>query len=250
MSVHAIFWWGIGRTLFSGATYALAPLKAYGKERVPRAGGLVLALNHLSWIDVPAFATLCPRRIVYLAKSEAHEVPGLGHLIRAFGTLSVRRGESDRDAVRLARDAVRRNLALGMFVEGTRQRSGRPGEAKPGAAMVSIQEGVPVVPGAIYGSFEWRLGNFHPVSVAWGEPIRFDHLPRNSRGYRQATAEIETEIRRLWEFLAEMHRLRRPDGTPPRRAAVPSRTGGWSGGVPAPVTSARQAGEGRTEPLC
>ena len=225
MTIHAILWWGVGRTLLSGITAALAPMKAYGKERVPRSGGLVLALNHLSWVDIPVFATLCPRRIVYLAKVEAHEVPGLGHFIRAFGTLSVRRGESDRTAVRLARETVRRNLALGMFVEGTRQRGGEPGRALPGAAMVAIQEGVPVVPAAVYGSLEWRPGNFRPVSVAYGEPIRFDHLPRNSKGYREATAEIETEIRRLWEFLREMHRLGRPDGVPPRRAAVPSRSG-------------------------
>jgi 1-acyl-sn-glycerol-3-phosphate acyltransferase len=225
VSVQAILWWGVGRTLLSAATRAIVPMKAYGKERVPREGGLVLAFNHLSWVDVPVFGTLCPRRIVYLAKIEAHEVPGLGEFIRAMGTLAVRRGESDREAVRLAREAVRRNEALGMFVEGTRQRSGEPGRALPGAAMVAIQEGVPVVPGAIYGSFEWRPGNFHPVSVAYGEPMRFDHLPRSSKGYREATAEIEVEIRRLWEFLSEIHRLGRPDGVPPRRAVLPSRAG-------------------------
>jgi 1-acyl-sn-glycerol-3-phosphate acyltransferase len=222
-TLSGILWWSVGRTLLSGLTYLGAPLRVYAKERVPRVGGIVLALNHLSWIDIPAFATLCPRRIVYLAKVEAHEVPGLGQFIRAMGTLQVRRGESDREAVRLAREAVRRNLALGMFVEGTRQRSGRPGEAKPGAAMVAMQEGVPVVPAAVFGSSEWRLGNFHPVSVAWGEPMRFDHLPRNARGYREATAEIQEEIHRLWEFLGDMHRLGRPDGMPPRRATVPSR---------------------------
>ncbi len=225
MTAHALVWWGVGRTLLSGLTFVVVPMKAYGSERVPRVGGVVLAFNHLSWIDIPVFATLCPRRIVYLAKVEAHQVPGLGEFIRAMGTLAVRRGESDREAVRLAREAVRRNEALGMFVEGTRQRSGEPGRALPGAAMVAIQEGVPVVPGAIYGSFEWRPGNFHPVSVAYGEPMRFDHLSRNSKGYREATAETEAEIRRLWEFLGEMHRLGRPHGTPPRRAALPSRAG-------------------------
>ncbi len=87
--------------------------------------------------------------------------------------------------------------------------------------MIAIQEGVPVVPAAIYNSHRWRPGNFEPVSVSWGEPMRLDHLSRNARGYRDATREIEREIRRLWEFLAEMHRLGRPGGTPPRRAALP-----------------------------
>ncbi|MBD0291495.1 MAG: 1-acyl-sn-glycerol-3-phosphate acyltransferase, partial [Thermoleophilia bacterium] len=185
-----LMWWGVGRTVFSGATRALTPLKAYGRERVPRHGGVVLAWNHLHWIDVPAVGTLTPRRIVFIAKVEAHEIPGLGQTIRAFGTLSVRRGESDREAIRLARESVRHGHALGVFVEGTRQRS-EPGEAKRGAAMIAMQEGVPVVPAAIYGSSEWRLGNFAPVSLAWGEPLRFEHLPRNAKGYREATAEIQ-----------------------------------------------------------
>lgn len=223
MTFHALMWWGFGKTVLASATRLVSPIKVYGRERVPRVGGAVLAMTHLGWFDVPAFGAVCPRRIVYVAKEEAHQIPGLGQIMRSMGTLSIRRGESDREAVRLARQAVRDNQLLGMFVEGTRQRDGEPGEAKPGAAMVAIQEGVPVVPAAIYGSHLFRIGNFAPVSIAWGEPLRFDHLPKNSRGYREATAEIEGEIRRLWEFLETMHRLGRPDGVPPRRAVVPSR---------------------------
>lgn len=223
--VHPLLWWGVGKTLFAGATRAIVSTKDYGRDRVPREGGAVLAVNHIAWIDVPVVGALCPRRIVYIAKSEAHAHPVLGPVIRSFGTLSVRRGESDREAIRLAREAVRRNDLLGMFVEGTRQLAGEPGEAKPGAAMIAIQEGVPVVPAAIYGSHLWRPGNFAPVSIAWGEPMRFEHLPKSSRGYREATGEIALEIRRLWEFLGEMHRLGRPDAVPPRRANLPSRAG-------------------------
>ncbi len=225
MSAIGLVYWTVGKGLFAGATRLLVQVKDYGRERVPRVGGAVLAVNHAAWVDIPVIGTVCPRRIVFLAKAEAHETPVLGNVIRAFGTLAVRRGESDREAVRLARDAVRRNEMLGMFVEGTRQRTGEPGRAKPGAAMVAIQEGVPVVPAAIYASHLWRPGSFAPVSVAWGEPMRFDHLPRGSKGYREATLEIEGEIRRLWEWLGEMHRLGRPAGTPPRRAALPSRAG-------------------------
>ncbi len=225
MNVHGIVYWTVGKGLFAGATRLVVRVRDYGRERVPRVGGVVLAWNHAAWVDIPVVGTLCPRRIVFLAKAEAHQVPLVGQVIRSFGTLAVRRGESDREAVRLAREAVRRNEALGMFVEGTRQKSGEPGRAKPGAAMIAIQEGVPVVPAAIYGSRAWRLGSFAPVSVAWGEPMRFDHLPRHAKGYREATDEIEREIRRLWEWLGEMHRLGRPAGTPPRRATVPSRSG-------------------------
>jgi 1-acyl-sn-glycerol-3-phosphate acyltransferase len=208
--------WAVGRATIGTAVRLTAPLRNYGVERVPKEGGIVLALNHFSWLDPPAFGTASPRTIYYMAKAEAHGVPGLGQLIRSFGTFSVRRGESDREAVRLMRQIVRDGHALGLFVEGTRQRSGVPGEAKPGAAMVALQEDVPVVPAAIHGSQFWRVGNFHPVSVAWGEPMTFEGLPRSGKGYREASASIEDEIHRLWRFLVEMHELGRPAvATPP-----------------------------------
>jgi 1-acyl-sn-glycerol-3-phosphate acyltransferase len=208
--------WALGRVTIQPLVRLIAPIRAYGAERVPRTGGIVLALNHFSWLDPPAFGAVSPRTIHYMAKIEAHSVPGLGQLIRAFGTFSVRRGESDREAVRLMREVVRDGHALGLFVEGTRQRSGVPGPVQPGAAMAALQERVPVVPGAIHGSQSWHLGNFHPVTIAWGEPMRFDGLPRNGRGYREASAEIERELRHLWEWLVELHAHGRPRvATPP-----------------------------------
>jgi 1-acyl-sn-glycerol-3-phosphate acyltransferase len=195
----------------------LTRLRVYGKERIPRDGGVVLALNHFSWIDPAVFGGASPRTIYFMAKAEAHGVPGLGQLIRAYGTFSVRRGESDREAVRMMRAVVQGGNALGLFAEGTRQRGGEPGEVKPGAAMVAVQEGAPVVCAAVHGTETWRLGNFHPVSVAWGEPMTFDGLPRGARGYREASAAIQDEIRRLWEFLVELHGT----GKRPARATPP-----------------------------
>ena len=72
-----------------------------------------------------------PRTLYFMAKVEAHRVPGLGQLMRSFGAFSVRRGESDRDAVRTMREIVRDGHALGLFVEGTRQRSGVPVPCSP-----------------------------------------------------------------------------------------------------------------------
>ena len=209
--------WAAGRPTIGTFTRIVAPLRSYGAERVPRQGGVVLAFNHFSWIDPLAFGATCPRTIYYMAKSEAHRVPGLGQLIRAFGTFAVRRGESDREAVRMMRRIVAEGKALGLFVEGTRQRGGVLGEVKPGAAMVALQEDVPVVPATIYGSQHWRLGNFAPVSIAWGEPRRLEGLPRNAKGYREASREIERELHKLFDFLADLHALGRPAvAVPPR----------------------------------
>jgi 1-acyl-sn-glycerol-3-phosphate acyltransferase len=207
--------WTIGRKTIQPFVHVVAPYRNYGVERVPLEGGLVLAVNHFSWIDPPLVGSASPRRISFVAKIEAHRAPGLGQLIRAFGTLAIRRGESDREAVRQMRDAVRRGEMLGLFVEGTRQKSGVPGKVQPGAAMVALQEDVPVIPVAIHTQ-DWTFGSRKPVSVAWGEPMRFEGLPRNGKGYREASEQIEQEIRRLWEWLVEVHAQGRPKGlTPP-----------------------------------
>jgi 1-acyl-sn-glycerol-3-phosphate acyltransferase len=210
--------WRIGRLTLGPLTTVFSRLRVYGRENVPPTSGVVLALNHFHWLDPAAFGAACPRTIYYMAKIEAHRVPGLGQVIRGFGTFSVRRGESDREAVRMMRKIVADGHALGLFVEGTRQTSGVPGAVQPGAAMVALQESIPVVPAAIHGTENWHPGNFHPVSVAWGQPMTFEGLPRNGKGYREASAEIQAEIRRLWEWLREVHAAGRPRGlTPPPR---------------------------------
>jgi 1-acyl-sn-glycerol-3-phosphate acyltransferase len=220
-----LVYWTVGKGILATATRGFVSIRSYGTERLPREGGVVVAVNHAAFIDVPVLGTVCPRRIAFVAKTELFDYPGLSQLIRAHGTIAIRRGESDRDALRRMRETVRAGGVLGLYVEGTRQHSGVPGEAKPGAAMVAIQEGVPVVPVAIYGSPAWTPKNRAPISLAWGEPMRFAHLPRNSKGYKEASREIEVEIRRQWDFLARMHELGRPrDATPPLREKIPART--------------------------
>ena len=191
-------------------------LRVYGKERVPLEGGIVVASNHFSWLDPAVLGYASPRVLYYMAKIEAHRLPGLGTFSRAFGCFPVRRGESDRDAVRLMRTIVAEGHALGLFAEGSRQRSGVPGHVQPGAAMVALQEGAPILPVAIHGTQTWRPGGFQPVSIAWGEPMSLDGLPKGGRGYKEASVLVQDEIRRLWDWLVDLHRLGRPDGTPPR----------------------------------
>jgi 1-acyl-sn-glycerol-3-phosphate acyltransferase len=178
----------------------------------------VIALNHFHWIDIPCVGFACKRNLYFLAKVEAHRAPGLGQFIRGFGTISVRRGESDREAVRRMREVVQDGHVLGVFVEGTRQRTGVPGHVQPGAAMAAIQGDVPVICAAIHGSQDWRPVNFAPVSMAWSEPMRFEGLPRGAKGYREASQQIEDELNRLWRWLRDLHEAGRP-----RHAVPPTR---------------------------
>lgn len=206
--------WLLGRPFFGSLVRLFAPLRTYGRERIPANGPLVFCFNHFSWLDPWAFGSVVPRTVYYVAKQEVHDNPLIGPFIRIFGTSPVRRGESDREAIRVMREVVRRGDALGMFPEGTRQER-EPGPVRSGAGMIAVSESVPIVCASIHGTQDWRLGNFHPVSIAFGEPLDVSGYPKNSQGYRAASEEIQREIRRLWEFLVETHEQGRP------RVAIP-----------------------------
>jgi 1-acyl-sn-glycerol-3-phosphate acyltransferase len=207
--------WALGRRYMGWPIWLVTRPRGYGAGRVPATGGLVYAINHLHWVDIPVVGLLSPRPIDFVAKSEALRVPAAGSFLRWHGAIAVRRGESDREAVRLMREAARQGHVVGLFVEGTRQKSGRPGTAQPGAAMVAIQEHVPIVPVAVYGTQFWRVGNFAPCSVAFGEPYFVEGLPKGGKSYREATVEVERRINVLFDWLAGQHAQGRPRGAVP-----------------------------------
>src|SRR5689334_22068036 len=127
----------IGRPFFKAAVELCASMRVYGRHRIPQNGPVILCFNHFSWLDPWALGSFVPRTLYYVAKQEAHDNPLIGPLIRLFGTMPIRRGESDREAIRVMRDVVRRGDALGMFPEGTRQER-EPGPVLPGAAMLAV----------------------------------------------------------------------------------------------------------------
>ena len=209
------FAWRTSRLYLSPLTKVTTRSRSYGLDRVPPSGGFVYAVNHLHWIDIGLLGSLSPRNINYVAKFEVGGLPLAGRFLLWHGVILVRRGESDREAVRQMRESVREGRCIGLFVEGTRQRSGVPGKAQPGAAMVALQESVPVVPVAIYGTQYWKIGNFAPCSIAYGAPLYFSDLPKNGRGYKEATSEIERRIHMLFDWLADVHLRGRPPGLVP-----------------------------------
>ncbi len=209
--------WRFMRLWFPAVIRVLAPNAGYGVSRMPLTGGAVLAANHLSAIDPPLVGVYSRRALRYMTKLELLQVPLAGELLRMSGTFSVRRGEGDRDALRVARWLAREGHVVGVFMEGTRQKLGYPGPAHSGAAMIAIQEGVPIVPVGV-DTFGWSLLNRRPVAVAIGEPMDLSGFPRNGKGYKEATGFVEAEVTRLWHLAAQAvadgfpDRLR--DGTP------------------------------------
>ncbi len=181
-------------------------LEVKGRENVPRSGPFILASNHLTLADPPIITVETPRRIVWMAKQELFRAPPLALLFRLYGCIPVRRFEADLQALRRARQALARGLALGMFPEGTR--SGRPGmgRAYPGTALLALQTGVPVVPVGIMGTEEIHLPqDFFAflrqrprVRLVFGRPFQLGRPPRlTSAAVEEATQLIMAHIAEL-----------------------------------------------------
>ena len=105
----------IFRTLFRA--------RVYGIENVPREGALIVACNHVSYLDPPGLC-FCPRRISFMAKKELFEIPVLGPVIRAVGTYPVDRQGSARAAIKRSLAVLDDGGAVGIFPEGTRNLTG------------------------------------------------------------------------------------------------------------------------------
>jgi 1-acyl-sn-glycerol-3-phosphate acyltransferase len=194
--------WKVARRTAQPITLWLAPAAAYGIERIPRDRGVVLAANHFSGIDHPLIGSFVPGVTYFLAKSELFNIPVLGLTLEKMGVISIRRGESDRDALRRARQHVRDGDVVCVHIEGTRQRLGYPGPIHSGGLMIAMQEGAPVVPLGL-DTFGWSPTNRRNCALVFGEPIGLDHLPRNRAGYEEAGELVREEMVRLWRLAAE-----------------------------------------------
>ncbi|HET9224189.1 MAG TPA: lysophospholipid acyltransferase family protein [Roseiflexaceae bacterium] len=163
------------RALIRLAMLLVTRTRVFGRERVPRSGAALVVSNHISAIDPVLLVGVFPRPLVMMSKIEnARGVLKL--FMRLVGAFTVRRGKVDREALRIAEEALAANRLLCLFPEGTRSGAGLT-EAHGGAALLATRANVPIVPVAITGTtrifnrrFPW-LG-FPQVTVTIGESFQ------------------------------------------------------------------------------
>ncbi len=179
-------------------------LEVRGREHVPATGPVLIVSNHVSVLDPPFVGGASPRELYFLAKEELFEVPLFGRLIRALNARPVKRDGSDGRALKAALKLLGENRAILLFPEGTRGVEGRLGEGKPGAGMLAVLSGAPVVP--VYVSGTARAlppGRALPrparVTVTFGPPLLFKSAgdERRKERYREATEEMMRAIGQL-----------------------------------------------------
>lgn len=183
------------KLILRGLMAILLDYEVVGLENVLRKGPLIVAINHMNFLD-PVIATVfIPRDIVSMAKAELFGSPAIGLIFRSYGAFPVRRGEIDRTALRKAMAALKEEKALLMAPEGTRGGDWRLMKAHDGVAYVALKASVPIVPMAISGSERFWQGLARlrrtKARVVVGEP--FILIPGEGKVSREQLSEMTTE---------------------------------------------------------
>ncbi len=183
-----------------------------GANNIPRSGPIILASNHLSFIDSFVLPLFAPRPVYFLAKSSYFDGTGMkgwisNRFFRALGATPVQRGagQAALDALDQQRRILQSGKAIALYPEGTRSLDGRLYKGRTGVAFLALETGAKVVPVGIVGTNDaMPVGAKWPrlsprVTIRYGEPIDLSHhgAASSGRARRQATDDIMTAIHAL-----------------------------------------------------
>ncbi|MBF0671250.1 MAG: 1-acyl-sn-glycerol-3-phosphate acyltransferase [Salinibacterium sp.] len=185
-----------------------------GHENIPKTGGVILASNHLSFIDSVFLPLVMDRRISFLAKSDYYTAKGLkGWAIKNFltatGMLPIDRsgGKASEASLNTGLGVLARGEVLGIYPEGTRSPDGKLYRGRTGVARMILEGGVPVVPVVMVDTEKvmpigTRIPKVRRVGVIIGKPLdfsRFEGMEGDRFILRSITDEIIYELMRLGE---------------------------------------------------
>jgi 1-acyl-sn-glycerol-3-phosphate acyltransferase len=183
-----------------------------GLENVPRSGAAIIAANHLSAADEVFTPVAARRQVVYFAKAEYFNRPGLrgrfvARVFREFGHVPVDRGDTHAAAstIRTGVELLAEGKALGIYPEGTRSPDGRLHKFHTGVARLALRSGAPVIPvglvgtGAVLiaGDRRWHRS---PVAVHFGPALDFSGRAEDERSspmLREVTDTVRAAVQRL-----------------------------------------------------
>lgn len=160
-------------------------VRVSGVEHVPVSGGAVVATNHVGYLDFVfsgyGVRKQGKRRLRFVAKREVFDNRISGPLMRGMGHIPVDRGGQTEHAMRDAIAALGKGDMVGMFPEGTISRSFVPLAGRPGAVRMAMGAGVPLIPGAVWGTQRIYTKGRKPrpawgtvVTVVFGPPVAFE----------------------------------------------------------------------------
>jgi len=205
--VEVAYW--VLKVLLSPLFFVLWRVKVEGREHVPKRGPVILAPNHVTFLDSMFLPLVVRRRVTYVAKAEYFDSWKTAWFFRAVGQIPMRRegGSASERALAAARDVLQDGGVLGIYPEGTRSPDGRLYRGHTGVARLALGCQVPLIPVGMCGTAEiQRPGSNRPrpfkrVVVRFGEPMSLSRFGSSAASdplaLRALTDELMFEIRHL-----------------------------------------------------
>lgn len=153
-------------------------VSAYGKENIPRKGRLIVAANHISYLDPLTLGLSFPRRIHFIMTSVYYEKIILKQLCFLLDTIPIGEG-LQISAYKKTMKILSKEGVVGIFPEGQRSREGFLLEARKGVGVYALRSKAPIIPAAIVGTREALPPHAifpkpHKVKIYFGKPIVFN----------------------------------------------------------------------------
>lgn len=177
--------YSFAKSVLLGVLKPIYRFEVIGRENLPKSGGVLLCTNHIHNFDPIVAGINAPRPVHFMAKEELFNVPILGKLVPHLNAFPVKRGMSDREALRKGLSVLKEGHVFGLFPEGTRSKTGELGKGLAGAGFFALRTDAEIVPCAIIGPYK----AFKKLKVVYGKPIDM-----KAHRERKATAEETTEI--------------------------------------------------------
>lgn len=149
-----------------------------GHEKIPRTGPVIVACNHVSYLDPTIVGAAVKRECAFIARSELWQVKVLAWFMPRLGAFPIHKDRVDRQAIKLALEALEKGLVLVIFPEGTRSDTATLRPAEHGVALLVQKSGAPVVPAAVIGPEKMlpvhaKFIKPGRITCVFGDPIHF-----------------------------------------------------------------------------
>jgi 1-acyl-sn-glycerol-3-phosphate acyltransferase len=204
----AVAYW-LMKVLLSPFFYLSWRIKVEGRDHIPSSGPVILAPNHVTFLDSMFLPLVLRRRVTFVAKAEYFDSWKTAWFFRAAGQIPMRRegGSASERALASAREVLTSGNVLGIYPEGTRSPDGRLYRGHTGAARLALGCGAPIIPVGLVGTTDVqppgsnRPRPFKKVTIRFGAPIDLSRFEGQAAGdpltLRAATDELMFEIRNL-----------------------------------------------------
>lgn len=195
------YFYGFLKVIFYTFFKVFYRLEVIGSENVPKEGGVIVAANHVSYLDPPLIGVALKRQATYMAKEGLFKIPLLGAFIRSF-SFPIRRGRPQPSIIKEAVKRLRQGELIVMFPEGGRSITGSLLEAKRGIGVIAGISRMPVVPTLIKGTekaLPVGAGFLRParITVIFGKPMGIDKVETNKQYEERISRDIMEAIKNL-----------------------------------------------------